>query len=93
MLKFRVQNKASNKISEPFTFGDLYGYEGETNAVTLFHPFTGGGQDFTITSHGGGNPLYPQMDSWKGVNPDLIFFVCIGKKDDAGNDIYEQMED
>lgn len=93
MLKFKVQSKANGKISKPFTFGDLYGYEGEVNAVTLSHPFTSEGQDLTVASHGKGNPLYPQMDSWEGVNPDLIFFVCVGGKDSMGNDIYKQIGD
>jgi hypothetical protein len=87
--KFKVWDTRRKLMSAPFTIGDLYGYEGETNAVTLGHPFTSEGQDFTIASHGGGSPAYPQVESWDGINPDLIFLDYIGHRDIKNREIYE----
>ena len=36
--KFKVWNKRKKIMSPPFTFSDLFGYEGECNAVSSMRP-------------------------------------------------------
>ena len=88
-IKVKVWDKKQEKMSLPFTFGDLYGYEGEANAVTLSHPCTGAGQNgFEIASHSGGSMGYPQEESHEGVNPNLVFLLYTGSKDKNGGEVY-----
>ena len=77
--KYRVWDKKQKKMSKSFGFGDLYGYEGETNAVLLYSPTDDKGQyGFVICPHGG-----------KGVNKNLIFLLFTGRLDRNGVEIYE----
>lgn len=89
-LKFKVWDKKHKKMSQPFTFGDLFGYEGEVNAVTLSDPYNDEvGQDFTIASHSGGSMLlFPAGEADNGVNPDLAFLLYTGQ-DLNGTEVYD----
>jgi len=88
--RFKVWDKERKVMSEPFGFGDLYGYEGELNAVTLHHPYTSVGQDFDICQHRGGVALaYPQVAVEDGVNKNLVFLESIGLHDKNGKEICE----
>ncbi len=87
--KFKVWDKSRKVMSKPFGFGDLFGYEGEANAVTLAHPYIPVGQDFTIAEHKGGSFRFPQLAPYEGVNPDLVFLEFTGMKDAKGKEICE----
>ena len=86
-LKLKVWDEDEQKMSEPFSLGDLYGYEGESNAVILMHPHTSEGQEgFTIAEHGGGSMAYPQIEPQPRR---LIPLLYTGIPDKNGVEIFE----
>lgn len=88
-LRFRAWDIKEKKMSEPFGFGDLFGYEGECNAVTLHHPYLSDcGQDFLISKHDGGNPSFPAHKTENGINPDIILMQFTGLYDSKGKEIF-----
>ncbi len=87
-LKFKVWDKRRKEMSQPFTFGDLFGYEGEVNAVVLHDPLHKRAID--IASHDGGSRLlFPADDANNGANPDLMFLLYTGQDLAPGVEVYD----
>lgn len=64
--------------------------EGELNAVMTKHPYATDGKEETITCYKGGTPfLFPQMNTYEGTNPDLVFMEYIGVKAVPNEKIFE----
>jgi len=91
-LRFRAWDKEKKKMSEPFTFADLFGYEGECNAVIVQTPRNGA--IFTLTEHNSGSRdgviamAYPQYSTANGINPNLVIMLSTGKQDKVGVEIF-----
>lgn len=84
MLQFKIWDKNKKVMSGILSFADLYGYEGECNAVT-----TKNGK-ISIVQHNGGNcSFYPLKTVQDGINPDIVILRVSHQKDKNGNLITE----
>jgi uncharacterized phage protein (TIGR01671 family) len=85
-IRLRAWDKVQKRMSCSFTLGDLYGYEGELNAVT----WECGDDVWQLCSHNSGKRdgaiawAYPQFEADNGPNPALIFLLYTGLKDKDG---------